>query len=293
MFDNLALFLKIVEKGSLSAAGRTVGLAPATVSERLAALEAHYGATLLTRTTRSVSLTDEGRLLAEGARRLLAEADELESRIRLGLRNVSGHVRLSAPHDLGQTRIVPVIDRFLALHPEVTVELELSDELADLVRDGTDFAVRYGALPDSGLKALPLGENRRVVCAAPAYLQRHGSPGHPDDLLRHDCIVMRNGAEASRVWQFLVDGRPHKVRVRGRRVANTGDLVRRWSLAGHGLCLKSVWDVEADLAAGRLREVLGDFPTGSSGLTILYPQTRIQPRRVRALIDMIVAELRA
>lgn len=291
MLNNLTLFLMIIEKGGLSAAGRELGLSPASVSERLSMLEAYYGVTLLTRTTRSISLTDEGRTLAEGARRLLAEADELESRIRLGAQKISGPVRLSAPVDLGQTRIVPILDRFLDSHPDVTIDLNLTDSFVDLVSQGIDFAVRYGTLADSTLKAKPIGENRRVVCASPGYLERNGTPTHPIDLLRHDCIVMRFGINSDRVWSFRVDGEPYPVTVRGRRIANNGELVRRWSLQGHGLCLKSVWDVQADLDAGRLIEVLAPFSAGRTALQIVYPPTRVQPRRVRALIDMITTEL--
>jgi len=291
LLDNLALFLMIVEKGGLSAAGREMGLSPASVSERLAMLEGYYGASLLTRTTRSLSLTDEGRLLAEGARRLLAEADELESNVRLGAGKISGPVRLSAPMDLGQSRIVPILDRFLAAHPDVTIDLNLTDGFVDLASQGIDFAIRYGTLADSTLRAKPIGENRRVVCAAPAYLERNGTPRHPDDLMRHDCIVMRFGANIDRVWSFRVDGGAYRVAVGGRRVANDGSLVRQWCRDGHGICRKSIWDVQADLDAGRLREILADFSPGSTALQIVYPPTRVQPRRVRALIDAIATEL--
>lgn len=291
MMDNLALFLTIIEKGGLSAAGRELGLSPASVSERLATLEAYYGVTLLTRTTRSINLTDEGRTLAEGARRLLAEADELESRVRLGAQKISGPVRLSAPVDLGQSRIVPIIDRFLEQHPDVTVDLNLTDSFVDLVSQGIDFAVRYGMLADSTLKAKPIGENRRVVCASPEYLARNGTPQHPDDLLKHDCIVMRFGINSDRAWSYRINGEPYVVTVRGRRIANNGELVRRWCLQGHGLCLKSVWDVQADLDSGRLLELLTAFSAGRTGLQIVYPPTRVRPRRVRALMEVITAEL--
>jgi len=289
--DNLALFLMIVEKGGLSAAGRELGLSPASVSERLAMLEGYYGASLLTRTTRSISLTDEGRLLAEGARRLLAEADELESSIRLGAQKISGLIRLSAPVDLGQAQIVPILDRFLAEHSSVTIDLNLTDGFVDLVSQGIDFAVRYGVLADSTLRSKPIGENRRVVCAAPAYLECNGTPQHPDDLSRHDCIVMRFGTNIDRVWTFRVDSEAYRVVVRGRRVANNGGLVRQWCLDGHGICNKSVWDVQADLAAGRLVEVLPDYSPGQTALQIVYPPVSVLPRRVRALIDTISSEL--
>ncbi|OKP66487.1 LysR family transcriptional regulator, partial [Ensifer adhaerens] len=174
LLDNLALFLLIVEKGGLSAAGREIGLSPASVSERLAALEAHYGAALLKRTTRAISLTEEGRLLVDGARRLLAEADELESGIRSGTRTISGPIRLSAPEDMGRRYIVPILDRFLAEHADVTVDLNLTDGYLDLVGQGMDFAIRHGVLADSTLRSRSLGENRRVVCAAPSYIEAMG-----------------------------------------------------------------------------------------------------------------------
>ena len=184
LFENLALFLLIVEKGGLSAAGREVGLSPTSVSERLGALERHYGATLLTRTTRSISLTDEGRMLMEGARRLLAEAEDIESNIKLGTERISGLIRLSAPVDLGRNRIVPILDDFLQEHPDVSLDLNLTDGYLDLAGQGIDFAIRYGALPDSTLRVRKISEGRRVVCASPAYLMAHGIPQHPSDLVQ-------------------------------------------------------------------------------------------------------------
>ncbi|PZP28224.1 MAG: LysR family transcriptional regulator [Roseateles depolymerans] len=289
--NQLQLFLTIVEKGGLSAAGRELGLAPATVSERLAALEADCGVSLLTRTTRSISLTDEGRTLVEGARRLLADAAELERQVRRGATTLSGPIRLSAPVDLGRVRLVPILDRFLEAHPEVSIDLNLTDGFVDLVGQGMDFAVRYGALADSSLKSKPVADSHRVVCAAPAYLARHGRPEHPDELSRHDCLVMRFGGAIDRIWHFRLDGRPHAVTVRGRRVANDGALVRQWCLQGLGLCMKSVWDVRADLDAGRLVEVLAPFATPPSPLQIVYPAALAQPQRVRRLIDTIAEQL--
>lgn len=293
MLDNLTLFLMIIEKGGLSAAGREMGLSPATVSERLAMLERYYGVTLLVRTTRSISLTDEGRLLVDGARRLLVEAEELRSGIRLGSQQLAGPIRLSAPEDLGRSRIVPILDAFLNTHPEVTIDLHLGDGLVDLVSQGLDFAIRYGVLADSTLRVKPIAENRRVVCASPMYLERYGTPEHPDDLEAHDCIVMRFGIHADREWSFQIGGRVHKVLVQGRRVANDGGLVRRWACDGLGICSKSYWDVRDDLDAGRLIEVLSDFSAGKTALQFVYPPTRVQPRRVRSLMEQIASELKA
>ncbi|WP_413728281.1 LysR family transcriptional regulator [Sodalis sp. RH19] len=291
MLENLKLFLMIVEKGSLSAAGRELGLSPASVSERLMMLEAYYKATFLTRTTRSLSLTDEGRVFAEGARRLLAEADELESRIRSGTQKISGPIKITAPVDLGQTRVVPILDRFLAQHPDVTIDLNLTDSFVDLVSQGIDFAIRYGKFSNTTLKAKPIGENRRLICGSPNYLHHRGIPLHPDDLLHHECIMMRFMQGIDRIWSFQANGAPYAVSVNGQRTTNNGQLIKQWALQGQGLCKKSIWDVQADLAAGRLVEVLAPYALSPTALHIVYPPARVQPRRVARLIDVIVQEL--
>lgn len=291
LFENLALFLLIVEKGGLSAAGREVGLSPTSVSERLGALEKHYGATLLTRTTRSISLTDEGRLLVEGARRLLADAEDIESNIKLGTERISGLIRLSAPVDLGRNRLVPILDKFLEENPDVSVDLNLTDGYLDLAGQGIDFAIRYGALSDSTLRVRKLSEGRRVVCASPAYLSVHGTPQHPSELAQQQCILMRFGSNIHREWQFRAHGRSFKVRVSGRRIANDGDQVRQWCLAGHGICIKSYIDVRDDLKAGRLIEVLEAYSLQGVDLQIVYPSSHALPRRVKLLMDEISLKL--
>jgi DNA-binding transcriptional LysR family regulator len=289
ILDNLALFLRIVEKGGLAAAGRELGLSAASVSERLVALEKYYGAALLHRTTRAISLTDEGRLLVEGARRLLAEADQLEVLIRLGVEKISGPIRLSAPIDLGRSFLVPILDAFLAEHPEVTIDLNLTDGYVDLVGQGQDLAIRYGELADSTLRVKRLAENRRIVCASPAYLETRGTPQHPDDLVHHECLVMRYGLTTDRDWPFLIDGKGRRIAVHGHRIANDGELVRVWCRNGLGIARKSHLDVEADLREGALVELLQEYSAGNTGLQIVYPATQAQPRRVRLLIERIAA----
>lgn len=291
MLDNLALFLTIVEKGGLSAAGRELGLSPATVSERLAAIERHYGVALLARTTRSISLTEEGRLLVEEGRRLLADADDLQRRIQFGSQEITGPIRLSAPVDLGTTRLVPLLDQFIDMHPGITIDLNLTDGYVDLVTQGLDFALRYGTLADSSLRTISLGQNPRIVCASPDYLRRRGVPRHPEELLQHDCLVMRFGENPARSWEFTVDGAPYRVLVAGPRITNNGLLVRQWCLQGLGLCFKSRWDVQDDLARGTLVEVLASFSAIPSRLQLVYPLSRNQPRRVRALMNTIATRL--
>jgi DNA-binding transcriptional LysR family regulator len=200
---------------------------------------------------------------------------------------ISGPIRLSAPIDLGRSYVVPTLDAFLAEHPEVTIDLNLTDGYVDLVGQGQDFAIRYGELADSTLRVKRLAENRRIVCAAPAYLEPRGVPQHPDDLVHHECLVMRYCLTTDRDWPFLIDGKERRVVVQGHRIANDGELVRVWCRSGFGIARKSRLDVEAELRQGALVELLRDFSSGQTGLQIVYPATQAQPRRVRLLIERI------
>ncbi len=288
LIDNLRLFLRIIEKGGMAAAGRDMGLSPASVSDRLASLETHYGVRLLTRTTRSISLTDEGRELVAGAKRILAETDELESRIKHGVEKLSGSLHISAPVDLGRSQLAPLLDAFIATHPEVSIDLMLSDGNIDLVGQGVDLAIRYGDLADSSLRSRKLGRNRRIVCASPDYLSVHGMPRHPEDLQHHNCLLMRFGSEVNREWRFVINGKEHVCRLHGNRIANDGGLVRQWCCEGLGIALKSEWDVHEHLQSGSLVPLLEEFEPSPSSIQLVYPAGAVQPRRVRMLMEKIV-----
>lgn len=290
--EHFALFVQIVAHGSLAAAARAQGLSSTTVSERLATLEAHYGARLLNRTTRAIKLTEAGRVLHEGAAQLLAQEHELRARIQTGIESLSGPIRISAPIDFGRQHVAPVVDAFLATHPNVTAELLLVDGYVDLLVDSVDIAVRFGTLADSSLHVRRVGDNRRVVCAAPSYVRQHGTPSTPADLLRHNCLRMRFGRHLDREWPFDDDGRAYVVSVSGDRIANDGDLVRQWCIQGHGIALKSQWDVADDLAQGRLVELLAEFTAADSSLQLVFPPGGSQPRRVREFADALLTALR-
>ncbi|MBP5856179.1 LysR family transcriptional regulator [Marivibrio halodurans] len=287
LLAQLTVFLAILERGSMVAASRELSLSPATVSERLTALEAHYGVRLLHRTTRSISPTEEGRALVEGAQRLLAEAAEIDARLRLGREHVAGPVRLSAPSDIGRNRIAPLLDSFQDKHPEVRIDLHLSDGNVDLAAQGFDMAVRYGDLQDSSLMVRRLADNARLICAAPAYLERYGEPEHPEDLARHNCLVMRFGGTPDRIWPFVIDGTTRRIAVGGNRIANDGEAVRHWCIAGHGIARKSEWDIADDLRAGRLVPILRAFEAPAIGLQVVYPKGRVAVRRIAMLIDTL------
>ena len=287
ILNNLTLFLRIVEKGGMAAAGRELGLSPATVSERLATLETYYGARLLTRTTRSIRLTEEGQLLVDGARRLLAEAEEIKSRIKLGVEKISGTIRMSIPVDLGRNRIARRLVGFIEHHPDIKIDLVLSDGYSDLVAQGFDLALRYGNLADSTLRSKTLGRNQRIVCASPDYLETNGVPKHPDDLPYHNCILMRFENSVDNEWKFLVDGREKLLLVQGNRIVNDGELARNWCRDSHGIALKSIWDVHNDLQSGALVQVLKKFAPPPTNIQLVYPSGAVQPRRIRLLIEQL------
>ncbi|WP_419796581.1 MAG: LysR family transcriptional regulator [Terasakiella sp.] len=292
LLDNLALFIRIVEKGGLAVAGRDLGLSPATVTERLNALERYYGATLLKRTTRAIHITEEGQLLLDGAKRLLAEANELESRLKKGVDQISGPIRLSAPLDLGRNRLTPIIDAFLTVYPQVSIDLILNDGYMDMVAEGIDFAIRYGNLASSSLKIKKIASTHRLPCATPSYLEKYGSPQTPYELERHNCLIMRFGQNLDNEWSFSIDGQVVKIPVQGNRIANDGEQVRHWCLAGFGIAYKANLDVEADIAEGKLIPLLAPYLNVSSQLQIIYPQSNTMPRRVRMLIDYIAKQIR-
>jgi len=287
LLENLSLFLRIVQRGSMAAAGREMGLSPATVSERLAALEVHYGTRLLNRTTRALSLTEEGRVLAEGAPNLLAEAEELRARLHSGATHVAGPIHISAPSDLGRNRIARLLDAFMALHPGISIDLHLGDSYIDLAAQGIDIAIRYGDLADSSLMVRPLAPSARIICAAPAYVERHGFPEHPDDLPRHNCLMMRFRGEVDRAWPFVVDSKPRTMVLSGDRIANDGALVREWCVRGHGIARKAEWDIAEDISTGRLLPLLRAFEVPPLRLQALYPKGRGQVRRIRLLLDFL------
>ncbi|MDJ0992797.1 MAG: LysR family transcriptional regulator [Dinoroseobacter sp.] len=280
LLDNLRVFMIIAEKGSLVAAAREIGMSTTTVSERLAALEAYYGVVLFNRTTRSISLTEEGRTLVDGARSVLSEVADLDTRIRHGAETLSGLIRISAPVDLGRSIISQAISAFTEVYPAVSIEMSLSDGYVDLVGQGFDMAVRFGNVTDSTLRVRSLGQFQRLVCAGPAYLEKHGIPQTPDDLRNHNCLVMRFGETLDNVWEFASGPKRQRVTVRGNRVVNDGWLIRSWALSGHGIVLKSELDVAGDIRSGSLVSLLEDYLPPTNPLQMMFPPGRAQPRRV-------------
>lgn len=278
----ISSFVGVASRGSLSATARSEGVTPAIIGRRLDALEQRLGVKLLLRTTRKVSLTFEGAAFLEDCQRILNDLANAEASVSLGGIKASGHLRVSAPAGFGRLHVAPLVRDFLEANPDVTCSLDLTDRLVDLVNENIDCAIRIGDLPDSSLVSIRLAENRRVVVASPAYIAHHGAPTRPEDLATHNCLSLGQ----QRGWAFRTDeGEAITVKVSGRLECNDGAVLHQWALLGDGLAWRSLWEVEADLRAGRLVTVLDDHAAPTMGIHAIFPQRRHLALRVRLLID--------
>ena len=281
-------FVSVATRGSLTAAARAEGVAPAIMGRRLDALEEHLGVKLLVRTTRRISLTHEGSAFLEDCHKLLADVANAEASVSAGGIRASGHLRLTAPAGFGRRHVAPLVPRFRALHPDVVISLNLSDRVVDLAGEGFDCAVRVGDLPDSSLVSVRIAENRRLCVAAPQYLQRRGVPRHPSELAQHDCLALSSDASQTRGWAFrLPAGELVHVRPGGPLDCSDGQVLYDWCLAGFGIAWRSIWEVADEIASGQLVAVLEDFAAPPNGVYVVFPHAKHLPLRVRLWIDYL------
>ena len=280
-------FVAVAAKGSLTAAAQAEGVAPAVIGRRIDALEARLGVRLLLRTTRRITLTHEGSAFLEDCQRLLADLANAEASVSAGGVKASGHLRVTAPAGFGRRHVAPLVPRFLELHPDVSVSLNLSDRVVDIVNEGFDCAVRVGDLADSALVSVRLADNRRLCVATPGYLERAGTPRHPNELARHRCLALSSDASQTRGWAFRVDGELVHLRPGGRMDCNDGQVLHDWCLQGHGIAWRSTWEVAGDIAAGTLVSVLDEFAAPPSGIYAVIAQRKHLPLRVRLWIDFL------
>jgi DNA-binding transcriptional LysR family regulator len=286
VLSEMAVFARVVAMGSLSAAARELSLSPAMVSRRLAALESRLGVRLVNRTTRSLHLTDEGANYYETCARVLGEIEDANAAVSAGRQAPQGTLRVAAPASFGNQYVAPLVPRFAQRYPAVQLALSLSDRNVNVIEEGFDLAIRIGQLADSSLAARKLAPNRRVVCASPEYLRRHGTPRTPDDLAGHNCLIADDFAGT---WEYKApDGKKGAVRVTGRYVSTNWEVLRDWAVAGLGVALKSTWDVRRLLEEGSLVSLLPgyNFDTGVA-IYAVYPHRRHLPAKTRAFIEFL------
>ena len=294
--QDLDIFVRTVDSGSLSATARALDLTPAAASAALKRLEAELGVALFVRSTRSLRLTQEGALFLEHCRPALAALQQVHGQLQGGRAGgLRGTLQLAAPSDLGRNVLLPWLDAFQAEHSGIDLRLQLSDRMANVYSEPVDAAFRYGKPQDSSMVALPLASaHRRVLCAAPAYLAAHGVPDTPHALADHDSLCFMLGEDVHDRWRFWdAGGREVQVRVRSRNVSNDGDVVRRWALLGRGIAYKSFFDVAHDRAAGRLVPLCTGWVTESVPLFLVAPSRRQLTPVVRALRDFMAGRLQA
>lgn len=284
-------FVSVATRGSLTAAANAEGVAPAIMGRRLDALEARLGVKLLVRTTRRITLTHEGSAFLEDCQRLLADVANAEASVSAGGVKASGHLRITAPAGFGRRHVAPLVPKFRELHADVTISLNLGDRVVDIAGEGYDCAVRVGDMPDSSLVSVRLADNRRLCVATPKFLKQHGTPQQPQDLARLDCLVLSSDASQTRGWAFKVPkGDASEVihlKPNGPMDCSDGQVLHDWCLAGYGVAWRSTWEVDAEIKAGTLVEVLQDYAAPPNGIYAVFPQRKHLPLRVRLWVDFL------
>lgn len=285
----LELFVRAATLGAIGRAGEELGMSPTNASHRLKSLEAELGVKLLNRTTRAVSLTPDGEVLLENSRRILNDLEDMRTVLTQTAQSVSGQLRVTASASFARAHIVPFVPEFLSLYPNVTLDLNLTDAIVDIVEQGYDIAFRIGALPPSSLLAQKIDENPEWLVASPDYLERSGTPRTPEDLAHHACIPLGK----QQTWRLLSgDGTQHDVLVSGRLNVNFGDAIGEWVTAGMGIAQAALWHAGPDLQAGRLVRVLPEFEVlPHSCIWAVRPPGRLMPARVRAFMNFMQAKI--
>ncbi len=290
--SDLGFFSALAAAGSLSAAARNLGITTSAVSKRLSQLETRLGVPLVNRSTRRMSMAPDGEVLLAHARRILAEIDDLDQLLARAKEAPKGLLRVNATLGFGRMHVAPVISRFVARHPEVDVQLQLTAHPPPLTDDEFDVCVRFGDPPDARVIARRLAPNRRLLCASPRYLAERGTPKTPRDLARHNCIGIRQGDDAYGVWRLSAgpSGKGGEaVKIRGNLATNDGEIAVGWALEGHGIVMRAEWDVERYLKSGRLVQVLAGYRTPDADIYAVYPNRHQLSTRVRAFVEHLTS----
>ncbi|MDB5799031.1 MAG: LysR family transcriptional regulator [Paucimonas sp.] len=278
-------FVEVADKGSLARAALSQKITPVMLGRRIDALEQRLGVKLMHRSTRQLNLTEQGVVYLDHCRKLLAELDGAEKALSAGQHKATGHLIVSAPASFGRHHVAPHAPAFLGANPELRISFNLTDQVVDLVREGYDMGIRIGGNIDPNFVAIKLWPNRRVVCAAPSYLARHGVPKTLDDLPRHNCLSFNLQGGQQRGWYFQKDGKTVAVRVDGNLDCNDGELLHRWSVEGLGLGWRSTWEIQHELETGALVTVLDEFALPDYTIMAVYPQQRHVPAKIKFFVQ--------
>ena len=285
--SDLAFFVMLARQRSLAAAAQALGVTPPNVSRRLAGLEARLGVRLLNRTTRRLSLSEAGQRYLAVGEQILRDLEGLENSLLAERQQPRGLLRVNATFGFGRRHLGPLIADFASDYPEVEVILELSDRPLDLTEHALDIGIRFGAPPDSRIVTRRIAANQRLLCASPDYLARHGEPACPNDLLLHNCIVIRENNGAYNHWQLSHGEAQQMVKVAGQLSSNHGEIAVDWALSGPGIVLRSAWDVAAYLRAGQLKRLLAPWVGADADILAVYPQRHQQSAKVRVFLDFL------
>ncbi|MEO8938146.1 MAG: LysR substrate-binding domain-containing protein [Burkholderiaceae bacterium] len=295
--SELPFFVALAANSSLSAAARDLGITTAAVSRRLSQMETRLGLALISRNTRRMSLTPEGEILLEHARRILDDIEVLDETLSRAREGPQGLLRINATLGFGRTHVAPIVSDFAARHREVDVQLQLSAHPPPFTGDTFDVCIRFGTPPEARVIAKRLAANRRLVCASPRYLAQAGVPLTPKDLVDHRCIGIRQGNDAYGVWRFANARASRRnwtaIKVRGPLTTNDGEIAVNWALAGHGIVLRAEWDVRRYLRSGRLVEVLPGYVTPDADVYAVYAERHKKTVRVKAFVDFAAAAFAA
>ncbi|MFS4437998.1 LysR substrate-binding domain-containing protein [Paracoccaceae bacterium GXU_MW_L88] len=290
--DNLRIFLRTVELGSISAAGRDQRVSAAVASARIQELEKRLGVRLFNRTTRKVVPTEMGRLFYAHAGRIIDTVEEAEAALAEHSTGLKGSIHVAAPLGLGRRIVAPVIPAFNKIYPEVEIRLRLSDHIVDLFDEGVDLAFQFGELSSSTLKRRVIRQVSRTICAAPSYLEARDTPQSPADLADHDCLLLRFAGTTEQVWALRDNGETKNYRLSGPFSADDSDVLIQWALAGHGIINRARYEVAPYLASGDLVEILPDALPDPSPLAILYPHRKLIDPKVRIYIEFMLSAAR-
>lgn len=290
--EDLIFFRVLARSPSLAEAARSLNVTPPAVTQRLRALAARVGVMLVDRTSRGLSLTDEGELIATEGMQIIGAMEELAERLASRTNKVRGHLRVAAPYGFGRRHVSPVVEAFAKANPATTITLDLSDNPVRQVTESWDIVVHIGSLPESDRLVTTLAQNRRILCASPDYIESHEPIRTPEDLAAHSCLSLRENNEDVTLWRFTHASKGRvTVRARPAMSSNDGEIVRDWARAGLGIMVRSEWDVAADIAAGTLREILPDWSAPSADVVALLHARHGRSRRTAVFLELLRAAL--